>query len=149
MQLSDLQKAGGFVDTRLIKKTADWKRFDEQADDEITSEVGFFVRRAGYLEVKRAAPSEGSGLDPDALMIASCIRLGKEGDEVIPYDDVLRLEPGLYRIFMDAIGEVYGGATADPKRSPPKKSSGASSSKRASAGARSKKPSKTSASTKR
>ena len=152
MQLSDLQKTGGFVDTRLVKKTATWERFDDKTDKEVSSEVSFFVRRAGYLEVKQAAPVEGvpdGALDPDAMMIASCIRLGTEGDEVIPYSDVLRLEPNLYRIFMGAIGEVYGSATADPKRSPPKKSSGASSSKRASAGARSKKPSKTSASTKR
>src|SRR5690625_1918305 len=118
MQLSDLQKAGGFVDTRLIKKTADWKRFDEQADDEITSEVGFFVRRAGYLEVKRAAPSEGSGLDPDALMIASCIRLGKGGDEVIPYAGVRRQEPGVYRSCMGVSGGVYGRPPQGPGRGP-------------------------------
>lgn len=155
MNLSDLNKKGAFVDGALIAKTGEWKHIDPETGAFVADQVQFFVRQASYVDYRKALdriPQDGitpdQGLDPEALVISACIRLG-DGTEQIPYEQAAKLESGLFKVFRDAIAEIYSPEAADPKRLPPKTNSGASSSSRASAVKPLRKPKKTSATRKR
>lgn len=130
MKLDDLIKAGGVVDTTLIKKTKDWTRADKNGE-EVTDEISFFVRRASHAMFKQAymeAGKEagvGAKVDEHSALIVAHIRLGENGEEVLTYEQAFGLETNLSMLFIEGINELYEGA--DPKKtSRPKKSSGAS-----------------------
>lgn len=138
MRLSEIESGGGFVDTTLIAKTGKWDRVDPETGETISTEETFFVRRVSHSQfrrVQKGITDTGEEVNPESLTVAACIRIGKTGEEALTYDQAERLDFGLFAMFIQAIGEVY-----EKKASSPKTSSGASSSKRASADARSEKP---------
>jgi hypothetical protein len=140
LSLESLAGNGGIVDTRLVKVTKAWKRFDEKAGETVEDDVSFFVRRGSYGDFARTrADSEKAGVLPDVLMVAMCVRLGEDGGEQMTYEQASSLDPSLFAVFRDAVYEAYDGAKADPKHSAPMTSSGARSSSRASAAGQSKK----------
>lgn len=129
MKLDDLIKAGGVVDTTLVKKTKDWTRTGKNGE-EVTDEISFFVRRASHAMFKQAfiaagkESANGLDVDQDSALIVAHIRLGEDGSESLTYEQAFSLEHNLSALFVEAINEVYEGA--DPKKpSRKKKSSGA------------------------
>ena len=125
MDIKQLESAGGFVSDDLVPKTGIWKKVGDDGEVE-DFEISFFVRQATYAEYKRGTRGgEGVEYDPDAMLVAACIRLGPDGSQVLSYEQAYRLNPALFTVFLTAIGEVYGGS---PKTSRRKTSSGASSS---------------------
>ena len=128
MKLDDLIKKGGTVDTKLIKKTADWKRPDDSGK-EVVDEVSFYVRRASHAMFKQAftdaVAEDGSKVDQDSALIVAHIRLGDDGKEALTYEQAYSLEMNLSVLFIAAINEVYQAADPKPK-SRQKRSSGAS-----------------------
>lgn len=141
MKLSDIEKAGGFVDTTLVAKTGAWERVDEETGETISTDETFFVRRVSHSQFRRVQKGindSGEEVNPESLTIAACIRIGKEGEEELTYEQAEALDFGLFGMFILAIGDVY-----QKKVSRPKTKSGAKSSNRASADAPSAKPKKT------
>lgn len=136
MRLSDIEKSGGFVDTRLVAKTGTWERVDAETGDTISTEETFFVRRVSHSQFRRVQQginSDGQAVNPESLTIAACIRIGKEGEEGLTYEQAESLDFGLFSMFMVAIGEVY--AAKKQTSLSQKTSSGASLSKQESAAA--------------
>ena len=125
MDIKQLESAGGFVSDDLVPKKGIWKKVGDDGEVE-DLEISFFVRQATYAEYKRGTKnSDGLSYDPDALLVAACIRLGADGSQTLSYEQAYRLNPALFTVFLTAIGEVYGGA---PKPSRRKTNSGANSS---------------------
>ena len=110
MNLSDLEKKGAFISNALVKKTSVWKRFDKGAGNVVEDQVSFFVRQASWLEfqeIGKETSSTGESLNPDALLIAACIKLGEKGEESLAYDKVITLDASLFNIFRNAVAELY------------------------------------------
>lgn len=113
MNLDDLISKGGLVDTALVKKKGVWKRLgtnSEGQEIELEDEVGFFVKRASHAMFKTSiegAFESGEKLEQNSALIASHIRLGEDGKEVLTYEQAYSLESSLARVFMDAINEIY------------------------------------------
>lgn len=144
MKLSDIEKAGGFVDPRLVPKTGTWDRVDAETGEQISTEETFFVRRVShshFRRVQKGINEHGQDVNPESLTIAACIRIGKDGEEGLTYEQAESLDFGLFSMFMVAIGEVY--AAKKQPTSHQKTSSGASLSKPESAAAPSAKRKKT------
>lgn len=137
--LEALAAKGGIVDSRLVPFTKVWKHYDEALGEHVEDEVSFFVRKSSYADFARTRVTDGTGLRAEVLQVAACIRLGEEGQEQMTYEQAESLEFALFQLFMEAVAEVYNGASADPKTSARKTNSGAKSSLRASAAGRSRK----------
>ena len=144
MNINDLKNRGAFVDRLLVKANKKWERIGQDGRP-ASDEVSFFVRRVSYMDFKSALSGGSESmasvkLDPDCLLICACIRLGDDGEELLEYSDAESLEPALFKLFIEAINDVYGGHNTDPKPLAQSKNSGAKSSAKASAAKRSKKP---------
>lgn len=136
MKLSDIEKAGGFIDTRLVAKTGTWERVDAETGEQVSTEETFFVRRVShshFRRVQKGINEHGQEVNPESLTIAACIRIGKDGEEGLTYEQAESLDFGLFSMFMLAIGEVY--AAKKQTTSHQKTNSGASLSRPESAAA--------------
>lgn len=145
--LEQIKTQGGLVDNTLVKKSDTWNHYEPDEDGEMVErndDVEFFVRRASHVQFRKAMSGGDDNSDPESLLIAACIRLGEDGSEELTYDQVTSLESGLFRVFMNAVSEVY----APKVKSRQKKNSGANSSSTASEEEPSAKPRKTSQKTK-
>lgn len=137
MDLKQLQAVGGLVDeTDYLPVTKDW----ETPDGETVS-IDFFVRRQSFASVEKFWQEQENagktGRSANAMLIASCVRLGKNGEQELTYKDACRLNPSLALVFINGINEALA-----PKKKPAgKKTSGTSSSSPASVEKQSKKPS--------
>lgn len=136
MKLGDLQKAGGVANGELIKKKGSFVTINAEGDVE-TVEFDFWVKQASYFDVTRIAKDD-QGRDHKILMVAACVRLGDNGEEVLTYEQAGSLKPDLFATLLAGVTDAYA-----PKTSPQKMSSGASLSSTGLAGKRSKKPSAT------
>lgn len=127
MNLEQLKGAGAFVGPELTVKTITWTHPDENGK-EVTDTFDVRIRRLPYGDIERLLVTGFK--EPDrsqtAQMISEAVRLGEDGEEVIPYIEAYRLDPALARALAAAVGEVNGTGEKLPKNSPPPTSSGTS-----------------------
>lgn len=103
MNITDLEKSGGFVPDELVKRTLSW--------DDQTGEV--FVRRTSFAT---AALMQTLPLAERIVeTVRECIRLG-DGDVQLTPEQARSLKPSLADAMLDAVAEVNGfNKEPDPK----------------------------------
>lgn len=113
MNLQDLIKKGGFVDVAPVKKEVTWKHKD---DDGVEVEDKFFIfvkkQSFGSIEVIYGNETDKSKM---SKYISESVRLGDKGQDEIPYEQAMLLDPGLGSVFIQAVNEVNGLGRATPK----------------------------------
>jgi len=143
LSIAALAAAGAFA-APSVKKDIQWHSGGQLQ----TATV--YVAHESFISVTRRWDAENKGADVAAQQIASCI-LDKDGKPVFTVADIVGgpetghgpLCAQLTIVLLAAIGEVNKVPEGTlEKKSSPRKSSGTSSSSRGSAGARSRKPSK-------
>jgi len=110
MDLKQLEEKGAFISDSLVKTSAIWRRFDKESEEAVEDEVSFFVRQASwvaYQEIGKQAKESAEDVNPEALLIAACIRVGEKGEESLSYEQVISLDAGLFNIFHNAVKELY------------------------------------------
>lgn len=112
MNINDLMAAGGFVSEVPVKKTVTWKRKDEAGKD-IESTFEMYVRKQSFGAVEAIYGSEKDRAKMSKYISESIC--DGEGNEVIPYDKAMQLDPGLGTLFVKAINEVNGLGRTEPK----------------------------------
>lgn len=144
LSIASLAAAGAFAPPP-VKKEITWHSNGKPQ----TATV--YVAHESFISVTQRWDAQHQGADITAQRIASCI-VDKDGNPVFSLADVMGnpqtghgpLCAELAIVLLAAIGEVNSvKEVALEKKSSPRKSSGTSSSSQASAGARSRKPSKT------
>lgn len=121
MKLKDLKAAGAFVEAAPVKKSVTWVHLDENGDP-ITDEFTVLVKRQSFAVVEQLySPAEGEDeaalakRSRNAKLISECVLLGEKGDEQIPYEDALNLEPNLAFALLKVVHEVNGLGKAEAK----------------------------------
>lgn len=114
MKLKELKAAGAFVEAAPVKKPIKWPHLDENGDP-VTDEFTVLVKRQSFAVIEKLyAPGEGEDeaavakRSRNAKLISECVLLGEKGDEQIPYEDALNLEPNLAFALLNAVHEVNG-----------------------------------------
>ena len=114
MDLKELQAQGGFVDDKPVKEPVTWVRGD---GEKISFDVHIVRQPFGVVdEVLKTA----DGRSQSAQMISNCIRLGKDGQGRLTYEQAFGLDPSLAFCLIAAINRV------NAKKSTPPTSSGVS-----------------------
>lgn len=116
MKLKDLKAAGAFVEAAPVKKTIQWDRGQLDAEEKpVIDEFTVLVKRQSFGVIEKLyAPAEGEDevavakRSRNAKLISECVLLGEQGDEQIPYEDALNLEPNLAFALLNAVHEVNG-----------------------------------------
>lgn len=113
MNLQDLIAKGGFVDAAPIKKEVEWTRPGPDGV-EVTDTFTIFVKKQsfGSIEVIYGNETDKSKM---SKYISESVRLGDEGQDAIPYDQAMLLDPGLGAVFIKAVNEVNGLDRKKPK----------------------------------
>jgi hypothetical protein len=144
LSIAALAAAGAFA-APPVKKEIQWH------SGGVLQKATVYVAHESYISVTQRWDAQNQGGDITAQRIASCI-VDKDGKPVFTVADVVggpdtghgALCAELAIVLLSAIGEVNKVPEgALEKKSTPRKSSGTSSSSRASVAARSRKPSKT------
>jgi hypothetical protein len=109
MNISDIEKGGGFVDGTLIKKSGIWKRINKESGLLEDFQVEYFVKLSSWLEYQEVFKGidAAKGLNPECLSIVACIRLGADGSECFTYEQAAKLDSGLFNVFRNGIAELY------------------------------------------
>lgn len=123
MNLNDLKAAGAFVEAAPVKKTIQWNRGQLDAKNKpMIDEFTVLVKRQSFAVVEQLyAPGEGENeatvakRSRNAKLISECVLLGEKGEEQIPYEDALNLEPNLAFALLNAVHEVNGLGKAEAK----------------------------------
>jgi hypothetical protein len=108
MKLQDLKQKGAIVAPGLTPKEITWTRKDPVTNEELTDTFTVFVVRQSFgiiSEIMRGDQAN-EGYSKTAALIASCIRLGDDGTEVMEYDEAYQLQPSLAWEFLGVINEV-------------------------------------------
>lgn len=99
MKLSELEKIGGLVSDKPVKKTIVWER---SAGDEI--EMDIYVKPISFGGFESFISDD---INPErsrsAMIISESILFG---DEQLPYEKAYQLKPSLAAALMKAINEV-------------------------------------------
>jgi hypothetical protein len=113
MNLQDLIKKGGFVDVAPVKKDVEWKRPGPDGA-EVSDKFTIFVKKQsfGSIEVIYGNETDKSKM---SKYISESVRLGDKGQDEIPYEQAMLLDPGLGAVFIQAVNEVNGLGRATPK----------------------------------
>lgn len=143
MDLKQLKAVGGLITTdNLTKVKKTWTNPDGE-----DIELEFYVRRQTFYDVENLyisgnqaaqAKDQKDRRSTSAQLISQCLRLGKNGEQVMEYADACLLEPSLAMLFVNAIHEVQVQKKTHRQK---RKSSGTSSSLQALAEEPLKKPS--------
>ncbi|ONN70656.1 phage tail assembly chaperone family protein, TAC [Pseudomonas oryzihabitans] len=123
MNLNDLKAAGAFVEAAPVKKTIQWNRGQLDAKNKpMIDEFTVLVKRQSFAVVEQLyAPAAGEDeatlakRSRNAKLISECVLLGEKGDEQIPYEDALNLEPNLAFALLKVVHEVNGLGKAEAK----------------------------------
>lgn len=123
MNLNDLKAAGAFVEAAPVKKTIQWNRGQLDAKKKpVIDEFTVLVKRQSFAVVEQLyAPAAGEDeaalakRSRNAKLISECVLLGETGDEQIPYEDALNLEPNLAFALLKVVHEVNGLGKAEAK----------------------------------
>lgn len=123
MNLNDLKAAGAFVEAAPVKKTIQWNRGQLDAKNKpMIDEFTVLVKRQSFAVVEQlytpAAGEDEAALakrSRNAKLISECVLLGEKGDEQIPYEDALNLEPNLAFALLKVVHEVNGLGKAEAK----------------------------------
>lgn len=105
MKLSDLVKAGAFIDEGVTTKTVEWdgNTFDVLVKNEMSASDFEFVYGVGVAKHEVNTADESYA----ARRIHRFIRLDG-GKEAVSYEDAVRMKSGLVIVLTNAINEVHG-----------------------------------------
>lgn len=124
LKLDDLEKKGGFVSPDLTKTTVEWVHIDPETNEIVTDTFEIFVKKISFGDLKRAYA--GNDIESQSRLLALCVRLGEEGEEVLTYEKAYSLEGSLGLALIEAVNKVIGVADKEPKKSKRAKKSGTS-----------------------
>jgi hypothetical protein len=108
MDLKELEEKGGIVNGELVKKVGVLQTFNEESQSMEDYEFEYFVKRSSWLEYNNILKNEeNANFEPALLSICANIRLGENGEQVIPYEVAERLESSAVQAFSKGISEVF------------------------------------------
>lgn len=104
MKLADLKKKGGVITDAFVKKSIQWTHSVKSKP--VTEKFDIHVRRHafGVMEAMFTAGEEEKYRN--ARYLSASVFLGPEGEEALPYDDAVNLDPGLGVALLTAVNEV-------------------------------------------
>ncbi|MCJ2370153.1 phage tail assembly chaperone family protein, TAC [Pseudomonas syringae pv. syringae] len=105
MNLAELKKKGAIVAETLVKKEVQWTHSDSKGKN-VTDKFTVHVRRHTYGKMEVLFAGDDAEKSRNASYLAATILLGQNGDEPLPYDDAMNLDPELGFALMKAVNEV-------------------------------------------
>lgn len=111
MDIQKIVENGGFIDSSLIAKEGKWSRFNSETGETTETDETFFIVRMSHANFNRVntkrKSNNGEDVDINSVTIAACIRIGKEGEVALTYEQAESLDVGLAAMYLKGIGEVY------------------------------------------
>ncbi|WP_122559707.1 phage tail assembly chaperone family protein, TAC [Pseudomonas viridiflava] len=105
MNLAELKKKGGVVAEVLVKKEVKWTHTDSKGAD-VTDKFTVHVRRHTFGKMEGMFTGDEAEKSKNASYLSASVMLGAKGDEPLPFDDAMNLDPGLGWALMTAVNEV-------------------------------------------
>ncbi|MBI6684549.1 phage tail assembly chaperone family protein, TAC [Pseudomonas viridiflava] len=105
MNLAELKKKGAVVVETLVKKEVQWTHSDPKGK-KVTDKFTVHVRRHTYGKMEVLFASDDPEKSRNASYLSETILLGPKGDEPLPYEDAMNLDPELGWALMKAVNEV-------------------------------------------
>lgn len=127
MDLKALEKLGAFVSHDSVKAKVVWNTVDENGEP-LAHDFDVTVVRPSYGEIEDVVSQAEGKIGIQSSLISTCIRLGKDGEQRLSYEQVRSLDPGLATALVNAIKDAGVDLAKKQNRQPPKKSSGTKSS---------------------
>lgn len=123
MRLTELIAAGAFIDEGVTKREVTWEghTFDVWIKNEMSAADWEFVY--GGTHLNKNVDVNDQAFSP--RRIHRFVRLGDQGQDVVSYEDAVRMRTSLVLAICEAINAVHGEVTAK-KKSPTTTSSGVS-----------------------
>jgi hypothetical protein len=106
MKLNDLKKKGAMIQDGLVTKEVEWKHKDEESGEEVIDKFNVFVVRQNFATMSDVIKNDAPGFSRVSAIIASCVRFGDSGEEVITYEEACALHPMLGGALLKAVNEV-------------------------------------------
>src|SRR5690625_65470 len=101
MDLTQLKAKCAVVSADLVKAPVTWTHKTPDGT-EVTDEFDVFVRRVSFGVLERA----GQEANRASALIAACVCFGKDGEEVMSYDEACALDPSLATQLVEAVNRV-------------------------------------------
>lgn len=115
MNLDDLKKKGGVVADAFVKKDVVWTRRDPDAPPPanakakpkmLTDKFVVHIRRHAFGVMESMFNGGDDQKYRNARYLAASVFFGPEGEEELPFDDAVNLDPGLGVALLQAVNEV-------------------------------------------
>jgi hypothetical protein len=115
MKLADLKKKGGVITDAFVKKEVVWIRRDPDAPAPVkpkdkpkmlTDKFTIHVRRHAFGVMEAMFTPGEEEKYRNARYLSASVFLGPDGEEDLPYEDAVNLDPGLGVLLLTAVNEV-------------------------------------------
>jgi hypothetical protein len=115
MNLEQLKAKGGVITDAFVKKEVVWTRVDPDAPKPIkpkdkakviTDKFNVHVRRHAFGVMEAMFIGGEAEKYKNARYLSASVFLGPEGEEELPFDDAVNLDPGLGIALLNAVNEV-------------------------------------------
>ncbi|MBD1553635.1 phage tail assembly chaperone family protein, TAC [Pseudomonas typographi] len=104
MKLADLKKKGGVITDAFVKKTVEWTHTVK--GKEITEKFDIHVRKHAFGVMEAMFVGGEAQKYRNARYLSASVFLGPDGEEELPFDDAVNLDPGLGIALLQAVNEV-------------------------------------------
>lgn len=109
MNLAQLKQKGGVISGALVAKDLEWKHLNDKGK-EVTDKFKVHVRRHAFGVMEQMFNGGDADKFRNARYLAASICLGAEGEEELPFEDAVNLDPNLGVLMLQAVNEVNSSA---------------------------------------
>jgi len=115
MNLDDLKKKGGVIADAFVKKDVTWTRLDPAAPKSgkptgkpkmLTDKFVVHIRRHAFGVMESMFNGGDDQKYRNARYLAASVFFGPDGEEELPFEDAVNLDPGLGVALLQAVNEV-------------------------------------------
>lgn len=105
MDLAQLKKKGGVIADAMVPKKVEWKHAGEDGK-EVVDKFTVHIRRHAFGVMESMFAGGEDERYKNARYLSASVMLGKDGEEQLPYEDAVNLDPGLGIALLNAVNEV-------------------------------------------
>lgn len=105
MNLEQLKAKGGVITDAFVKKNVVWTHVGEKGK-QATEKFQVHIRRHAFGVMEAMFAGGEAEKYRNARYLSASVFLGPEGEEELPFDDAVNLDPGLGIALLQAVNEV-------------------------------------------